>query len=155
MFLLFFLFWVLLNGKITWEILLFGLVISAAVFWFTCRFLDYSLKKERMLYRSAGILLRYLGLLILEIFKANFAVIRVVLHFGYEPEPALVTFRTDLKTRLAAVLLANAITLTPGTVTVHVTGNEFCVHALDKSMAEGIEDSRFIHLLKQLEEGLQ
>ena len=49
MFLLFLGFWILLNGRFTWEILLFGLVIAAAVYWFICRFMDYSLKKDFLL----------------------------------------------------------------------------------------------------------
>jgi multicomponent Na+:H+ antiporter subunit E len=49
------------------------------------------------------------------------------------------------------VLLANSITLTPGTITVSVHGDEFCVHALDSSLAEGIEEGGFVHILRKME----
>lgn len=38
--------WLILNGKITVEICLFGLGISAALFSFMCRYMDYSIKKK-------------------------------------------------------------------------------------------------------------
>ena len=60
-------------------------------------------------------------------------------------------FNTDLKTGLAKVLLANSITLTPGTITVSVEDNRFCVHCLDRELAEGLEDSAFVELLKEIE----
>ena len=46
MLLLFFLAWVVFNGRLTLEIALFGIAVSGAVFAFVCRFMDYSLKKE-------------------------------------------------------------------------------------------------------------
>lgn len=42
--------------------------------------------------------------------------------------------------------------MTPGTITVNVEDNRFCVHALDYTMAEGIEDSIFVKLLVKAEE---
>ena len=50
------------------------------------------------------------------------------------------------------MLLANSITLTPGTITVSVEGNRFCVHCLDWELADGVEDSVFVELLKEMEE---
>ena len=50
------------------------------------------------------------------------------------------------------MLLANSITLTPGTITVSVEDDRFCVHCLDKELAEGMEDSVFVKLLEEMEE---
>ena len=58
MYLLFLAVWLILNGKVTAEILLFGIVISAALFAFTCRFLDYSLRKELLLFRLIPFFIR-------------------------------------------------------------------------------------------------
>ena len=49
-------------------------------------------------------------------------------------------------------MLANSITLTPGTITVSLEGDTYCVHCLDKSMAEGIESSIFVQKLHRIEE---
>ena len=52
MFLLFFFAWIVFNGKITTEIVVLGLVIAAAVFAFICKFMDYSVQKEKRFYRK-------------------------------------------------------------------------------------------------------
>ena len=152
MFLLFMLFWVILNGRVTVEILLFGLVISAAVFWFICRFMDYSIAKEKMLIKSSGLMTVYILVLIKEIYKANIGVVKLILSPKFLPEPAMVYFNCPLKTGLGKAMLANSITLTPGTITVSVKGDEYCVHCLDKEMAEGLENGVFVQMIHQLEE---
>lgn len=43
--------------------------------------------------------------------------------------------------------------MTPGTITVTLTENEYMVHCLDKELAEGISSSVFVELLKKIEEG--
>ena len=49
------------------------------------------------------------------------------------------------------VILADSITLTPGTITVELTENKFMIHCLDQTMAEGMEDSSFVQLLRKIE----
>ena len=49
------------------------------------------------------------------------------------------------------MVLANSITLTPGTITVGLEGQEFYVHCLDKELAEGMENSIFVELLEKME----
>ena len=70
---------------------------------------------------------------------------------AYDLEPVLVRFKTDLKTKEAKVVLANSITLTPGTITVMLEDDEFVVHCLDKELAEGMNHSIFVELLGKLE----
>ena len=67
-------------------------------------------------------------------------------------EPILVHFTTNLKTSTAKTLLANSITLTPGTITVTLEDNEYVVHCLDKSLAYGMDDSIFVKLLTEIED---
>ena len=137
MFLLFFLVWIIFNGNITVEIAVIGLAVAAAVFAFICKFMDYSLKKEILLYKK---LLAFIGYVIILIVTQREVV-----------EPVIVKFRTSLRTETARVILANSITLTPGTITVSLEGDEYEVHCLDKSLAEGIEDSMFVKLLEKME----
>lgn len=152
MLLLFFLVWVIFNGRLTLEIALFGIAVSAAVFAFVCRFMDYSLEKERRLYRLLPGFLQYLYYLMKEIILANLAVSRLILTRKETVEPVLVHVHANLKTETARVILANSITLTPGTITVSLTGDQLLVHCLDKSLSEGMEDSVFVRLLQKLEE---
>lgn len=151
MYLLYFLLWIIYNGNITLEICVLGLIISAAIFAFTCRFADYSVRKELRIYKKAVKFLQYIFTLLLEIIKANFGVIHMILTQKEEIEPVLVTFQSDVETPTGRAFLANAITLTPGTITVSLEENEYTVHCLDESMAEGLDDTIFAKQLKEME----
>ena len=151
MYLLYFLLWIIYNGNITLEICVLGLIISAAIFAFTCRFADYSVRKELRIYKKAVKFLQYMFTLLLEIIKANFGVIHMILTQKEEIEPVLVTFQSDVETPTGRAFLANAITLTPGTITVSLEENEYTVHCLDESMAEGLDDTIFAKQLKEME----
>lgn len=151
MFLLFFLVWIVFNGAVTLEIISFGLVISVLMFAFICRFMDYNIHKETVLIKEAGYFLWYVWNLIVEIVKANFSVIHLILSSQEIVEPVMVSFKTTLKSKAARVILANSITLTPGTITVSLHEDELVVHCLDESLAEGMEDSVFVKMLEKME----
>jgi multicomponent Na+:H+ antiporter subunit E len=151
MLLLFFLAWVVFNGRLTLEIALFGIAVAGAVFFFVCRFMDYSLKQELRLYRLLPAFVQYLYYLMKEIILANLTVIRLILTRKEEMEPVLVHVRADLKSETARVILANSITLTPGTIAVSLTEDKLLVHCLDKSLSEGMDDSVFVRLLQKME----
>lgn len=152
MFLLLLAVWLILNGKVTVEICALGVLICAALFYFMCRYMEYSLRKELLLFRLTPLFIRYFWVLVKEIVKANVCVLKIILSPQLEPEPAFVYFDTDFKTGMAKVVLANSITLTPGTITVSVEDDRFCVHCLDRELAEGMADSVFVELLREMEE---
>ena len=152
MYLLYYLLWVIFNGKITLEIVIFGLIIAAALLLFTCRFADHSLKKERKIFHNAFRILHYMFILTKEIVKANGAVIKLILTEKEEVEPALITFQTDLKGAMTKSFLANAITLTPGTITVQLEDNTYMVHCLDEEMALGMDSSDIVDMLRGIEQ---
>lgn len=152
MFLLFFLAWIIFNGRVTVEIVIFGIVIAAAVFAFICKFMDYSLQKEKKFYRKVVFLIKYAFVLVKEIIVANIAVARMILTEREVMEPVIVKFQTDLKSELSRVILANSITLTPGTITVSLENGEYTVHCLDKTLAEGMEESVFVKMLAEEEQ---
>ncbi|MDO4345465.1 MAG: Na+/H+ antiporter subunit E [Eubacteriales bacterium] len=151
MLLLFFLVWIIFNGAITAEIVIFGAVIALLVFAFICKFMDYSIRKEILLVKKSGYFIWYVITLVVEIVRANLAVIHLILSQKEIVEPVMVTFTTHLKSKIARVILANSITLTPGTITVSLRGDKLVVHCLDKSLAEGMEDSVFVKMLEKLE----
>ena len=151
MLLLFFIAWIIFNGRITLEISLFGLAVAGLMFGFICKFMDYSVEKERALYKKVPLFGKYAVLLIREIIRANLVVCRIILTRREVVEPVIVKVPTNLKTETAKVILANSITLTPGTITVSLTDQELLVHCLDKSLAEEMEDSEFVKLLEQME----
>jgi multicomponent Na+:H+ antiporter subunit E len=152
MYLLFLFAWIIFNGNLTLEIFVFGVVIAAAMLGFMCKFMGYSLQKEKNVYKKSIWFLAYVLLLIREIIKANLTIIPKILTIEEEMEPVLVKFRTTLKSDFTRMLLANSITLTPGTITVSLEGDEYTIHCLDTSLAEGLENSDFERALRKLDE---
>ncbi len=151
MFLLYFALWVIFNGNFTLEICIFGIVIAAAIFAFSCKFMDYSIAKEIHVYKKYFLFIRYVFLLVKEIVKANRSVIHMILTQEEEIRPQLVTFHSDLKTSVGKALLANAITLTPGTITVTLEDSQYMVHCLDENLAEGLTGSEFEEYIRRIE----
>ena len=153
MVLVFFALWIVFNGRFTWEIAAFGVVISAVIYAFSVRFLGYDPKKELKAVQMLPRIFRYLWLVVKEIAKSNVALIRTVYGRADEIKPQLVTFKTPLKGAYKAIL-ADCITVTPGTISVECGDDKLTVHALDKSFADGIEDSEFQkQLLEMQKEG--
>lgn len=151
MYLVFLLLWIILNGQFTWEIFFFGIVIAGAMYVFICKFLDYSVAKDLLMFRKLPYILLYILVLLKEIIKSNVSAIGLALSYRNEIDPVIIKFRTDLKSNTAKVVLANSITLTPGTITVALEGEELTVHALDVDLVRGIDDSVFIHMLRKME----
>ena len=68
MFILLFALWIILNGRVTLEIILFGLAICALVYLFMCKFMKFSIKKDLRLMRNIGYGIVYFFVLLKEIF---------------------------------------------------------------------------------------
>ena len=101
--------------------------------------------------RRAGKAFSYLGFLAGEIVKAGLGVLRLIWSPRMEPEPELISFRTRIKSEFGKAILANSITLTPGTVTVHTREDLVMVHCLDQDMARGLENSAFERRIRSME----
>jgi len=72
--------------------------------------------------------LAYVAYFFWQLLRANLDVAFRVLHPKLPIEPGIVRVRTKLRTRLGRLLLANSITLTPGTITVDARDEDFYVH---------------------------
>ena len=115
-------------------------------------FLNTVRKNDIRFFKNFFRTLHYICVLFIEIVKSSFAVIRIVFSKKLEIQPQIVFFEVPLKSEFLRTILANSITLTPGTITVDVDENRFCVHALDYTLADGIENCVFVHLLMKMEE---
>lgn len=81
----------------------------------------------------------YMIWLMKELVLANLDVITAVLKPELPVNPQLLRFRVHFDNPAPIALLANSITLTPGTITVKVDkNNEYIIHALTPGAAEGI-----------------
>lgn len=152
MYILLFILWFIFHGKITLEITIFGLFAVTGIFYFLCQYMGYSWEKEKNIWRFLWKGCQYIYHLFIEIIRANFIVLVYIFTIKEEIEPLLVSFPVKLKHDISKVVLANSITLTPGTITVDIDGDRFLVHCLDKTLGDDIENCSFVEKLQQMEE---
>ncbi len=134
--------WLVLSGLFDAFHIPLGLVSCALVTWWSSDllFADRSISMGGR-FRQAARVPGYLAWLTGQIMLANLHVLRLALspRLVDEVEPQLVRFRSGLKTDFEKFVLAQCITLTPGTVTMAIEGDEFLVHAISREAAEGLK----------------
>ncbi|SHH18053.1 Na+/H+ antiporter subunit E [Thermosipho atlanticus] len=86
----------------------------------------------------------YLPVFIWEIIKANFDVAVRVLNPSLPINPGFVKISTELKKDSSKLVLANSITLTPGTLTLDVRDDVLFIHWIDVKTLEDKEKKRII-----------
>jgi multicomponent Na+:H+ antiporter subunit E len=126
--------WLVLSGHYDAFHVTLGLICCALVSFFSYDLLFPAFQWGRNL----AILFRfmaYLPWLFYQIILSNLHVARMVLHPQMPIDPAIVEFKTKLKSSLSQTTLANSITLTPGTITVDIRDGKYYVHALTKKVA--------------------
>jgi multicomponent Na+:H+ antiporter subunit E len=139
LFVMLFGFWILLSGKYEALFLVMGLVSALIVTWLSIPLLEDVLGTAGETPRIDLLqLLGYLLWLVSRIPPAGFDVALSVLIPSRQPKPGVVRFRTGLYSPAARTLLANSITLVPGTMTLEVNGGDFVVHALNPKAAEDL-----------------
>lgn len=143
---LLFVLWIILSGKLDAVHLLMGAVSTICITLGTYRLLllPPAIGPETVhpaMVVPWGRLLTYIPWLCWEIVVASVQVAYLVLHPKMPISPCLIRFRMPLPHTLARLTLATSITLTPGTVTLDVQGDEFFVHALTAEGARGLDPS--------------
>ena len=151
MYLLLYLFWLILNGRWTFEVALLGLAVVAAVGLLSYILFGYTPRREWRIVKKLPLFVLYVFVLLWEILKANWAVLGFIVNEHRTIEPTLVRFTTSLKTRFGRFMLANSITLTPGTITVKMDGDRLTVHCLKRSMLDTSPNSVFERWISRLE----
>ncbi len=126
--------WLGLSGHYSTLVLSLGTgsVLLSALLAFRLGILD----RESSPYGRLLPLVAYWGWLLIEIFKANWVVIKACLRSDLDIDPTLVKIKTECQSDLAKTVFANSITLTPGTISVAVEGNKILVHALYEGYAQ-------------------
>jgi len=89
--------------------------------------------------------------LIKEIAKCAWDVSRIILDPRLPISPVLVRFKPTQKSQAGLTTHANSITLTPGTITVEASADEFLVHGLTREAAAGVIDSDMDRRVTQVE----
>jgi multicomponent Na+:H+ antiporter subunit E len=139
--------WLLLSGHYGPLLLSVGLLSVALVVTITARMQAVDPALTRCSIRAW----RYWPWLALEVVKANIDVGRRILAPRMDISPRFFRLKAGQKTDLGKVIYANSITLTPGTVTVDVSGEELLVHALTREAAAALEEGEMDRRVRELE----
>ncbi len=131
--------WIVFSGFFDPFHLGLGLLSCALVTWLSSDLLFADRTQPlRVRLVQAWRLGRYLVWLLGQIVLANVAVLRLALAGRRAIQPQILRYRCGLKSDFEKFLLANSITLTPGTVTVKILGDTYYVHAIDDASAAGL-----------------
>lgn len=147
-FILLYIIWLLLSGKLDLFHLTLGAVSCAIVARLSADLLF--LEKEKGLRKRLVEAVRFLGYfvwLLWQIVMANFHVIGLALsgrRMRDELAPHIFSFKTILRNDFSRFVLANSITLTPGTVTIRIHGDVLYVHAISRVAAGELADQESI-----------
>lgn len=121
------LFWVMLNSTFDSEYLLTGAIVSLVITLLYGNglsfFTEFRYTPKALV---AGFL--YYGYFFKELFKSNIKLAVIVLSPSLPINPGIVKVRTGLKSKMGRLMLANSITLTPGTLSVELDGEWIYVH---------------------------
>lgn len=123
-----FAFWLALSGHYTPMLLGFGVGSCALVVYLSHRM--GVIDEEGVPLHTTLRMLAYLPWLLKEILVANIVVAKVILSPDMKISPRIVSFHGSQRSDLGRAIYANSITLTPGTITTGVSGNDFEIHAL-------------------------
>jgi len=131
--------WVVFSGFVDPFHLSLGLVSCGIVTWISGDLLfdDRSISVRRRCVQAFRFT-QYIFWLTWQIVLSNIAVLKLAFGPRSALQPQIVRYRTDLKSDFEKFLLANSITLTPGTVTIKILGDTFYIHAIDDGSAAGL-----------------
>lgn len=143
LFVLLFLIWMLLTGTLELTSLLLGLalaVVLALIFGKNSSVFG----RLRFTPKMFAYTLLYLVEFIWQMVKSNIDVALRVINPKLPINPGIVKVKTRLKSPMGRMILANTITLTPGTLTIEIKDDEFYIHWIDVKTLDAEKASRAI-----------
>ncbi len=136
-------FWVFLSGQLDVMHLSMGIICSILVALYSH---DLFIRSSDSIIDRANTLLRFIKYgfwLIYQIFIANIDVARRVLDPRMPISPEIIKFTSRLKSDVALTVMANSITLTPGTLTIDIIDGEYYIHCLATEYGDSILEGGF------------
>lgn len=148
---LLFAFWLALSGHYTPLLVGIGAACSVACVLVAARV--GALDAEAHPTQLFAAALTYFPWLVWEIVKSAWSVTKVIVHPSLPISPTMTVVDASQRTSVGIVTYANSITLTPGTITTHVKGNQLTVHALVRDGALDLEGGSMDARVRQFEGG--
>ena len=135
--------WLLLTMPLSLQEFFAGVAVSGAVLFLFRRYIT-PVTRCRLSFRTVPSAIAFVTVFLVELFKSNIDVALRVLNPRLPIRPGIVKVTTSLHSSIARIILANAITLTPGTLTVETAGEHFYIHWIDVSAGDIEAASRAI-----------
>ena len=135
--------WLIANNSLSLEVVLTGIALAALL---ALAFAPFSAAYGCIRW-SPRVLLNivlYFAVFIEELVRANLSVLRLVLSPRIHIEPGIVEIQTNLKSPIGRLVLANSITLTPGTLVVDIKGDTLFIHWINVSAQDPVSATRKI-----------
>ncbi len=132
-----FIVWLVLSGRYDLPHVVLGFMLSCGVAW-----LNTGYPNSPFHHFPWGRIMLYIPWLLLRIIESSWHLTKLILNPALPIEPKFLTYKSHLKEQVAVVLLGNTITLTPGTITVELNGNQFLVHAIDTTSGAELTSGR-------------
>jgi multicomponent Na+:H+ antiporter subunit E len=142
-------FWIVLSGHYTPVLIAAGVVSAAVCVLVAIRARVADAEGHPIeVFRGA---ITYFPWLIREIVKSGWSVAKIIVHPRLPISPTMTVVRASQKSTVGVATYANSITLTPGTITVRVNGNDLTVHALTRDGALDLEGGAMDRRVSQFE----
>lgn len=143
--------WLLLSGY--YVPLMIGLGVASALFaTLLARRMDVVDAEGHPIHLTPAALL-YWPWLGWQIIKSNIDVARIILDPRLKPEPVVARLKASQHSILGRVIYANSITLTPGTVTLDIDGDQLKVHALSREALAELQGGEMDRRVTEMSEG--
>ncbi len=134
--------WLLLSSTFHYQELWVGIVISFIISLFAHEFY-IEIGFPPVTPKRIGFFILYIFVLFYEIIRANFDVASRVIRPSLPINPGVVIIKTRLKSDIAKTILANSITLTPGTFTLNIEEDRLLIHWIDVKSTD-VETNTYI-----------
>ena len=146
-FILLFLVWIGLTNSLNIQELIVGAIVSFIIAKFFTPNREFNIKDLAVKY------IKFIPIFFKNLIESNIAVAKIVLNPKLPINTAIVKLKTDLTNEHDRLILANAITLTPGTITVELRDSELFIHVLnlDSFDRAKLQDN----IIGELERGLK
>ncbi|MCX4188822.1 Na+/H+ antiporter subunit E [Methylophaga sp. OBS3] len=128
--------WLLLNNTASAGHMVLGALLAIFIPWFTSGFWP-----ETVRIKKPVLLFKYIVLVLWEIMVANLVVAKMIMGRAASLNPGFISYELSLQSPIAISLLANTISLTPGTVSCDLSedGKSLLIHALHIKDAAAIK----------------
>lgn len=128
--------WLILTNSIAFSNIAVGLIVSVSI----ALLYTKSFKSDNVEMISPYWLGVYIVVFLKNIILSNIQISKRILRKDMRLAPAIVAVKTDLKSDWKKLLLANSITLTPGTLTLDVKGDMLYIHTIEYDKEKSKEE---------------